>query len=246
MRKRIAFFASERDGVALMAMDDWWCDFARRQPGVLTRYISNGIGRTPVRAPLASLDLPAGAFVVGNVGRLVAERMPHRQVEAFAAGFADDPNAHLVLGGSGPELDPLAAQARALGLEGCVHLPGLAPMSRRCSRHRTSTSASTWPRSPGSLGSRQPMPGCRWWRCRPIEGRAADAGDWIWSGERPARGRRTHALHLAADPAARAALAASQQAHVEAHFSANRMLADFPEFYADVLVKRRQVHTRQS
>lgn len=245
MRRRIAFFASERDGVALMAMDGWWCDFARRHPGVLTRYISNGISRPPVRSPLASLDLPAGAFVIGNVGRLVAERMPHRLVEAFAAGFADDPNAHLVLGGSGPELDSLAAQARALGLKGRVHLPGLVtdvPALLAASELYLSINVAE---ITGIAGLEAAYAGLPVVALQTVEGRAAGSADWIWSSSDP-HSVGTHMAALAADPASRAALAASQQAHVEAHFSADRMLSDYLEFYGDVLVRRRQSHTRQS
>lgn len=245
MRTRIAFFASERDGVALMAKDDWWRDFARRHPGVLTRYISNGIARPPARAPLGALDLPDRAFVVGNVGRLVAERMPHRLIEVFAAGFADDTNAHLVLGGSGPELDSLAAQARALGLEGRVHLPGLVtdvPALLAATDLYLSINVAE---ITGIAGLEAAYAGLPVVALQTIEGRAADAGDWIWSASDPHE-VGAHLRALAANPAVRTALAERQQAHVEAHFSADRMLAEYLEFYADVLVKRRQGHTRQS
>jgi len=67
------------------------------------------------------LAIPPGAFVVGSVGHLRAEKRPARLVRALA--HMQEP-AHLLFVGDGPERESVTAAARALGLEARLHLAG--------------------------------------------------------------------------------------------------------------------------
>jgi glycosyltransferase involved in cell wall biosynthesis len=73
----------------------------------------------------SALGIPADALVVGAVGRLVPQKGFPDLLAAFrrvADRFGD--TAHLVIVGSGPDLDALREQARALGIGRRVLLTG--------------------------------------------------------------------------------------------------------------------------
>jgi glycosyltransferase involved in cell wall biosynthesis len=95
--------------------------------------IPNGIGtRLYAGAPsqeIPGLDPAPGEVVIGTVAGLRAVKNLPRLVRAFAAMTSR--NARLVIVGSGPESERIAAEARALGVAHRVHLPGfLAEPSR--------------------------------------------------------------------------------------------------------------------
>lgn len=81
------------------------------------------IANPPALAGAAAdgLVLPAGRFVLG-VGRLARQKRWDRALAAFAA--LDDRDLTLVIAGEGEERGALEAQARALGIEGRVWMPG--------------------------------------------------------------------------------------------------------------------------
>jgi glycosyltransferase involved in cell wall biosynthesis len=68
------------------------------------------------------LGLPADAFVLITVGRLVRRKAIDVLLAAIAK--SGDGGAHLVVVGSGPEMDPLQAKASELGLESRVTFAG--------------------------------------------------------------------------------------------------------------------------
>jgi len=96
-----------------------------RLPAAQVVRIPNGIRLAdfPARdgnpARRAALGIPAGAFVVGSVGHLRAEKNPVRLIEALA-GI----EAHALVLGDGPERARVEETARALGLTARVHLVG--------------------------------------------------------------------------------------------------------------------------
>jgi glycosyltransferase involved in cell wall biosynthesis len=101
-------------------------------PVVPIRTIYNGIdverfrpdqsGRADSRR---ELGLEPGAFVVGSLGRLVEIKCYDRMVRAFGL-FRDmwDGDAHLVIGGEGPDRQALTDLRNSLGLQGQVHFLG--------------------------------------------------------------------------------------------------------------------------
>lgn len=70
------------------------------------------------------LGIPAGAFVVAGVGRLVRVKGFDLLVAALPRLAAAAPGALAALVGDGPERDALAAQAAALGVADRLRLPG--------------------------------------------------------------------------------------------------------------------------
>jgi glycosyltransferase involved in cell wall biosynthesis len=67
---------------------------------------------------------PAGAPVIGHVGRLSAEKGQHRLITAFAALRTEFPDARLVFAGEGPDLAELQSHVKTQGLGGAVHFLG--------------------------------------------------------------------------------------------------------------------------
>jgi glycosyltransferase involved in cell wall biosynthesis len=131
--------------LALERLAARWCD----RLVVLTdrgadEHLAHGIGRpgqfvtVPSGVPVARLralapardeararlGLPAGAFVVVGLGRLVPIKGFDVLVESMAAVLAEVPEAHLLLVGGGPLRGALAAQAGALGVSARVTLAG--------------------------------------------------------------------------------------------------------------------------
>jgi glycosyltransferase involved in cell wall biosynthesis len=93
------------------------------------RVIPNGVAvdAPPTRdqrlAARAALGLGDG-FLVATVGRLAQEKNYSMLLGAFAAAMRDDPQAHLLFVGDGPERQDLERRAEALGITSRVHFPG--------------------------------------------------------------------------------------------------------------------------
>jgi glycosyltransferase involved in cell wall biosynthesis len=99
------------------------------------RVIVNGVDTERYRparvngALRAELGMPAGAPIIGSIGRLDAIKAYDVMIDAFAALRASwtdaaGPQPVLVLIGDGPERDRLAGLIAARGLERAVHLTG--------------------------------------------------------------------------------------------------------------------------
>src|SRR4051812_39104225 len=88
--------------------------------------IPNGIATASYSRPpsqdIPGLDAKPGEIVIGTVAGLRAVKHLPRLVRAFAA--MPSRNARLVIVGSGPESERIAAEARARGVGDRVHLPG--------------------------------------------------------------------------------------------------------------------------
>jgi glycosyltransferase involved in cell wall biosynthesis len=90
--------------------------------GVPTRALREGAATRPEAR--ARLGLPANAYVVAGVGRLVPIKGFDLLVGALAELVAQVPDAHVVLIGDGVERGALQAQAAALGVSDRLHITG--------------------------------------------------------------------------------------------------------------------------
>ncbi|MGH9278694.1 MAG: glycosyltransferase [Acidimicrobiales bacterium] len=115
-------------GLSSYVIESYRRDFGLKQSDVLA-VIPNAI---EPRAPgaggaalRASLGIDDDALVVVNVGRLDEQKGQEQLVRAFAAAFADEPNAWMVIFGEGSRRDPLTKLIADLGLADRVLLPGV-------------------------------------------------------------------------------------------------------------------------
>jgi glycosyltransferase involved in cell wall biosynthesis len=89
-----------------------------------TELVPLGIERPPKisDASRAQFGLPADAFVIVTVGRLVARKAVLQLVDVLSESAR--PNAHLLIVGDGPEAEAIRVAAAARGLAERVHLLG--------------------------------------------------------------------------------------------------------------------------
>jgi glycosyltransferase involved in cell wall biosynthesis len=80
------------------------------------------------------LALPAGAPVIGTVGRLTEIKRQDLLIEAYARLKAKHSRAHLLLVGDGDWQSKLEAQAATLGVASSVHFAGYQPNPEVCFR----------------------------------------------------------------------------------------------------------------
>lgn len=74
-----------------------------------------------------TLGIPAGSFVLGNIGRLSETKRLDILISAFATLSTEFPASHLLLVGDGPSLPELQNQAVKLGIANRVHFTGFQP-----------------------------------------------------------------------------------------------------------------------
>jgi glycosyltransferase involved in cell wall biosynthesis len=100
------------------------------------RVVSNAVDRVSLEERLSvqdraavrgSLGIPADAFVVTSISRLVRDKGQEYLVEAAALLAGELPGLHAVILGDGREKPALEALVRARGLEGRVHLVPAVP-----------------------------------------------------------------------------------------------------------------------
>ena len=96
-----------------------------------TELIPLGIDRPPSIAAVAreQLGVPADAFVLATVGRLVARKAVLQLLQVLQQ--CGRPRTHLLVVGDGPELELIRATARQTGLENRVHLLGQVSETRK-------------------------------------------------------------------------------------------------------------------
>lgn len=237
-RRRLAFFARRREGVALMARDPYWQAFAEDNPSIRVAVIANGIAIPPAQ-PVGSrhdvrrsVGIPDEALVVGTIGRMVAERMPEALLAAFSAVPASigARPVHLVMGGAGPLVEPLRTEAGHQGIDSRVHFPGLvADPARLMSAFDLYLSVNVGEIT-GIAGLEAAASGLPVLAIQALAGRTVQPHDWIWSSSDRVELARKIA-GLLGDPAATAALAVKQQRHVVEHHSAAAMLRSYLELY---------------
>ena len=100
-----------------------------RRHAALPRVIANaanlpGVAQVDIRALRAELGIATDVFVVSAAGRLSPEKGHRYLLDATKLLAARIPNLQVLLLGEGTERASLEAQCNALGLQGCVRLPG--------------------------------------------------------------------------------------------------------------------------
>jgi glycosyltransferase involved in cell wall biosynthesis len=243
-RALAALLARTRDGFALMAEDDYWSRFQLQRPALDVRVIPNGVA-LPERIPAAheiaeyksAAGVPAGALVIGTVGRIVKGRMPLRMIEVFAeADRLGGSETHFLMGGDGDLLDEAKRHAAALGIGDRVHFPGLVEdpfLAFGAIDVYISINVGPITGIAGleAAGSGKPVIALQ-----ARQDYETGAGDWIWSSAIPAE-VAAESIRLLRDPKARDALAEQQSAKVRTELSGATMASAYEAFYADCLAR---------
>ena len=91
-----------------------------------------GIDRPPRtdRVPATVFGLPAGAFVIVTIGRLVARKQTTQLITAIAESGVT--NAHLLVVGAGPDEEPVRRAAADQGFADRVHMLGRLSEADKC------------------------------------------------------------------------------------------------------------------
>ena len=239
-RSLFRFLAAGRDGCAFMAEDKYWRAFIDSHPKLPTAIIPNGIS-VPHSLPddperrraREAFDIPAEArWVVGTIGRIVQERNPMAIVAVFA-GIAHrlGSSVHFVMGGAGPMLDDIRAEACRLDLGDRLHLPGLIRRpADLLAAMDLYVSVNVGPIT-GIAGLEAAASGVPVIALQALASRESGPTDWIWSDPQPERiAERGAELLLASDE--RSLLAERQRRHVRDHHSSDAMAAAYGELYA--------------
>lgn len=236
-----AALARQRDALVLMAVDNFWTRFRANHPDLEIREIPNGVVARPgppaeaVQAYRRQVGIPAGARVIGSVGRLVHERRPDALLEAFAAAAGRMPdNVHLLLGGEGPERAALAARAQAHGIGDRVHLPGLvrdpAQLFDLVELYLTVNVGEVT----GVAAMEAAMPGLPIVAFQMLADYRPTGNEWIWSS-RDIGALADRIVALVADRRGRDLLAKRQQSHAIEHHSLASMARAYESLYHDLL-----------
>ena len=240
------WMAKLRDGFVLMAEDGHWRDFQLGHTG-LVEIIPNGLAALPalpssdasVMAFAEMAHLPAGnRLVVGNIGRLVAERRPELLAKTLCCiGRSMDRSIHFLVVGDGPELGAMLRLFAEADLTNQSHLPGLALNPRiPLSLMDLYISLNVGPVT-GLAGLEAVHCGVPVIAIQLDEQYASGAADWIWS-DQSAEKVAAEALRLLRDPNARRELADRQKQHARSHFSVEAMGRAYERLYTDVLAAR--------
>jgi len=89
--------------------------------GIYTEEFSRGAGK----AFRKKLNIPADAYVVGHVGRLAPEKNLEFVTRAAAQFLKKNPNAHFLIGGTGPSEGPIKEIMALEGVAERLHLAGM-------------------------------------------------------------------------------------------------------------------------
>jgi len=89
--------------------------------GIYTEQYARGAGKSFRK----KLNIPANAFVAGHVGRLAPEKNLEFVTRAVAQFLKKEPDAHFLIGGTGPSEEPIKEIMAREGLTDRLHLAGM-------------------------------------------------------------------------------------------------------------------------
>lgn len=245
-RRAHRWMAKFRDGFVLMAEDGRWADFRSSHQG-LVEIIPNGLAGS---APLLRMDskvrsfaqrasLPAGDVpVVGNIGRLVAERRPDLLAQAMCRmGQSYSRPIHFLVVGEGPERETVSRAFADSNLAGRVHFSGIAldpavPLSLMDLYVSLNVGPVT-----GLAGLEAAQKGVPVIAIQLDPEYVTGAKDWIWSDQSVDK-VAAEAVRLLNDRDARRDLAKLQKRHADACFSIEAMGRAYEQLYGTLVMRR--------
>jgi glycosyltransferase involved in cell wall biosynthesis len=246
--------AARRDALALMGQDDYWSEFARNHPRLLTAIIPNGVVDPIAVAPIDNearmnyrrqIGIPEDArHVVGTVGMLRADRKPAVYIPVFAEiARAVGRDVHFVMAGSGPQLEHLQVLIKQHGLEDRIHLPGLVLEPRLPLSIMDLYITSNVGPVTGLAAMEAAFAGLPLLAIQLQEKYQAKPDDWIWSSPDAAQ-VAARAVALLNSPGERETLARQQRDYVQAHHSIESMVRSYASLYDAAISRARPSATQ--
>jgi len=231
-----ATLARGRDGFALMAEDLFWSGFLARNAKLPSAVIPNGLAldqavdKAAAQRWREAAGIPQDAVVIGTIGRIRAERNPLATLDAFAVAARLLPSARFVMGGDGPMLEEVRAAAAERGLADRMILPGLVLDPQEVLANLDLYLSMNVGAITGLAGLEAAAAGVPVIALQARGDYADGHTDWIWS-ERGAEAAGEELARLAADPAARRAMAARQHARLASEFGVAAMQDAYEALY---------------
>jgi glycosyltransferase involved in cell wall biosynthesis len=236
-----------RDGYALMAENSEWRRHLQKRGMPLSQFIPNGVevprqGVSPEatcafssRVGLPSENVP----VVGTIGRLVAERNPLAMLDVFAEiqkglaqkGITGTRGAHFLMGGEGPEMEPVRQKAHCYKIADRVHLPGLIVNPQLAMSTMDLYVSLNVGGTTGIAGMEAAAQGVPVIALQMSADYESSDSDWIWSSKDP-KALAAKAVELLLSDSFRTEIGRQQREHVIKNFSAEKMAADYGLFYS--------------
>lgn len=241
-----ALMLTHRDGIVLMAEDRFWRKFLSKQKRIISRTIPNGISIKKDFSVAGeqcenyrdAISIPKSCqFVIGSVGRMAPDRKPWLYLPVFeeVARFIG-PDVHFVLAGDGPELERIRSLVRESGLQGKVHLPGLAldpyvPFSIMDLYITVNVGPLTGVAAMEAASAGVPVMALQ---LLPEYKRSEE--DWIWSSPDPVELAR-YAINLIQSPLDRQELSKKQTTYVQKYHTIDSMARSYYDLYQDCISK---------
>lgn len=137
MRSVHAAMAATRDGLVLMARDDYWNRFVRRHASIPIHFVENGVRSSIGRVGDAEermryrcrIGIPDDCrHIVGTVGQFRPDRQPWMHVDVFSRIAKKlGPGVYFVIAGDGPARMRVETAITEAGLEEKIKLLGVTP-----------------------------------------------------------------------------------------------------------------------
>ena len=243
--------AVRRDALVLMAEDEYWSKYQKDHPDLLSKIIPNGISvssqgsvsQEARKTYRQELGIPDDCrFVVGTVGMLRPDRQPWLNLPVFAeVARVLGPEVHFVIAGGGSEKDFEHMRSLIIehGLQGRVHLPGLAfdpslPRSIIDLYITLNVGSITGIAGLEAASSSLPVLAIQLlseYQCGP--------DDWIWSSDDSMKVAE-QAIKLIRSPDDRQALADRQADYFRAHHTTETMAASYYSIYQIAIERSRK------
>ncbi len=241
-----AWNCRRRDAIAVMALDPFWRSFIASSPALIAELIPNGVdapvGAAPsdeVRACLDAVGVPSSATrIVGTVGQFRAERQPQTMARILIEVLKQTPeDVHVLMCGSGPELEPVRQLVAEAGMSERFTLPGVLNEPRLLMSAMSLYLTLNVGPITGIAALEAAFCGVPVIALQidPDSEQADD--DWIWSSASPVA-LSQRAVALLSEPEERTGWGARQQAHAVAEYSVDSMCQKYIALYRRVLASR--------
>jgi glycosyltransferase involved in cell wall biosynthesis len=233
-----------RDGLALMAKDQYWNNFIRSHPRLKTQIIPNGIS---MLKPQNDPDLKKRfneqmgitgncKYIVGTISMLRPDRKPWLYIPIFAGIYkvlGDE--VQFIIAGGGSELDKIKGLVEDHGLSGRVHMPGIINAPAAVLSNMDMYVSVSVGETAGISMIEAAMCNVPVVAIQLIETYITKNEDWVWS-HTDTKEVAKKIISLLQNGEERSKLAEKQNKYVKDHFTSGAMYLSYDAFYKQILL----------